>query len=822
MWMWNWLEPSKQDLAYALRAFARTPGFTTVVIVMLALGIGATTAMFSIVNAVLLHPLPYRDPGRLVVIWEKLKRDTNGPPVFDSYRDFQMWRGRSHSFEQLAPATWATGQQILTGVGRAREVLGQPVGIDFFALLGVAPEFGRTFQPDDLKRGCTVVLPHRFWMTAFNGQKDVIGRHIELNEKACTIVGVMPRGFTFYPDVASMWMLITPDSPISRDPENANVGVFGRLKPGVSLQRAQQEVEALYRNEHRNDPEGMLRTPVIYPLAEQFAYLTGPTLRLSLIVLFAAVTFVLLIACVNVANLLLGRSLVRQKELAVRAALGSGRGRLIRQLLTESLLLSCAGALGGVGLAGGAVHYFRVLDPIKLPPANPVTINLYVLCFSATLAFTTALMFGLVPAVKASRVDLIYALKASGRSASFNPTARAFGKALVSAEVMLSIALLAGAGLLIESVNRLASVPLGFKTDHVLTTFVTLPKWSYSKAGQRARFYRELVDRAATLLGVESAGFASSLPLNNGRFGGSALTIEGRPQPRSAAAARDVGQVSITPGYFHLMGVPLERGRLFDAADQGNNEQVAIINEALVQKYFPRENPIGKHIKVGDPGTKSPWLTVVGIAADEKDQNFFHQMAWEEIPLLFRPVSQDPPSRGSLVLRAPANNVALGAAIQKQIAALDPSVPLGELQTMDERLSRALAYPRFRAVVLGLFAGLALLLAAVGLYGVLSQSTAQRTQEFGIRMALGAQKRDVLALVLRQGLVLIGAGLAAGLAATLCLTQFLSSLLYDVKATSPWILAGVSLLLIFVALLATYFPARRAAKADPTAVLRYE
>src|SRR6185312_12209226 len=274
--------------------------------------------------------------------------------------------------------------------------------------------------------------------------------------------------------------------------------------------------------------------------------------------------------------------------------------------------------------------------------------------------------------------------------------------------------------------------------------------------------------------------------------------------------------------YFHLMGVPLERGRLFDAADQGNNEQVAIINEALVQKYFPRENPIGKHIKVGDPGTKSPWLTVVGIAADEKDQNFFHQMAWEEIPLLFRPVSQDPPSRGSLVLRAPANNVALGAAIQKQIAALDPSVPLGELQTMDERLSRALAYPRFRAVVLGLFAGLALLLAAVGLYGVLSQSTAQRTQEFGIRMALGAQKRDVLALVLRQGLVLIGAGLAAGLAATLCLTQFLSSLLYDVKATSPWILAGVSLLLIFVALLATYFPARRAAKADPTAVLRYE
>lgn len=822
IWRLTWLERLKQDLAYAVRTFKRTPGFTAVAILTLALGIGATTAIFSVVNAVFLHPLPYPNADRLVVIWEKLKSDPKGVPVFDTYRDFEVWKAHSQSFEMLAPATWKTGGQIVTGSGLARDVLALPVGIDYFPLLGARPEIGRTFHHDDLRRGCTVVLKHSFWTTVLGGQKSVIGKHIELSEKACTVIGVMPPGFTFYPDAISMWMLITPDSEIARNPDKSAVGAFGLLKPGVSIAQAQKEAELLYVNEHRKDPHGMQLFPVVFPLAEEFAYLTGPNLRLSVMVLFGAVGFVLLIACVNIANLLLGRSLVRQRELAVRAALGSGRARLIRQLLTEGLLLSFAGAVLGTLLAIGVVHYFRVLNPIAMPPGNPVSVNLWVLAFTGLLAVVTALVFGLAPALRASRVDLIEALKAGSRSTSFAPEARAIGKVLVAAEVMLCFALLTGAGLLIQSVDRLASVPLGFRPQHVLTMSIGLPKWSYSKLDRRARFYAQVIDRASTLPGVESAAFASSLPLSGGPPGGTALVVEDKPEPAPTTAMRDTSQLSITPGYFQTMGVVLQRGRVFDDRDRAESEAVAMVNESLVRKYFPDENPIGRQIKVGEPGTDRPWLTIVGVVTDEKDRDFFREMAWEDVPVVFRPVTQDPPASVTLVLRVPRDEIAIGAAMQKEIARLDSSVPVGDVQTMNSRLSHTLSYPCFRAIVLGAFAGLALLLAGVGLYGVLSQSIAQRTQEFGIRMALGAQKGDVLRLVIQQGMLLTAAGLIAGLAAALSLTRFLSTLLYSVKATDAWTLAGVSLLLLLVAFFATYIPARRATKVDPTVALRYE
>lgn len=820
-WGWSWLEESKQDLTYAVRTFARTPGFTVVVILMLALGIGVTTAMFSVVDAVFLNPLPFRSSDRLIVIWEKFVHHPNGPPFADSYRDFKIWKRGSQSFEWLTAATWMTGGQILTGVGPAREVLATFVGIDFFPMLGMSPEVGRTFQPDDLQNGCTVVLKHRFWMQTFGGQKNVIGRHIEVNRTACTVIGVMPPEFAFYPEATAMWMLITPASAISRNPD-APVLVFARLKPGVSMERAQQEVASLYTNSSGNATGELQRKPVIYPLAEQFARLTGPSLRRSVLILFGAVIFVLLIACLNIANLLLGRSLVRQKELAVRAALGSGQKRLIRQLLTEGLLLSFAGAATGILLAIAAVDSFRASNPIRMPPGTPVAVNLWVLGFTAALAVVTALLFGLVPALKASRVDVMHGLKASGRAASFGRASRRFAKALVAAEVMLSVALLAGAGLLIESLNRLASAPLGFKTDHILTMSLTLPKWSYSKTGQRTRFYREVLNRTSILPGVVSAALASSVPIINYRSGENALAVEGRPGPNVKTDLGDVGEISISSDYFRVMGVLLERGRLFNNMDQATSPAVAIVNQALIREYFPHESPIGKHIQLDAPGTNRPWLTVVGVVADEKYQDYFHQMAWQDIPQVFRPLVQNPPARATLLLRMPKKEVALGAAVQKQIAEIGHSVPVGEAVTMNQQLSERLSYPRLRAIVLGAFAALALLLASVGLYGVLSQLIAQRTQEFGIRMAVGAQKRDVLALVIRQGMVLTIAGLAAGLGAALGLTRFLSGMLYGIKPADARTLATVSLLLAVVAFLATFIPARRAAHVDPMVALRYE
>jgi predicted permease len=821
-WRWNWLERLGQDVLYGLRTFALTPGFTAVVILTLALGIGSTSAIFSIVDAVLLNPLPYPDADRLVVVWDQRVREPKTPPYFDSYRDFQTFRDRSRSFAHLAPATWATGGHIFTGAGPARDVLAMPAGLDFFSLLGARAELGRTFGPDDLKQGCTVVLKYGFWITAFGGQQNITGKHIQLDQQACTVIGVMPRSFSFYPDALSMWLLITPGSAIAKDPENAKVGIFGLLKPGVSIEQAQKELELLYGNEHKGEKSGGLLAPVIYPLGDQFAYLTGPNLRLSVAVLFGAVTLVLLIACVNIANLLLGRSLTREKELAVRAALGSGRWRLIRQLLTEGLLLSCGGALVGILIAIGAVHFFKILNPIQLPPGNPVRVNLQVLGFTAALAVSTALLFGLIPALKASRVDMIASLRATSRLSSWGPAARLLGKSLVAAEVMLSLALLAGAGLLIDSVQRLGSMPLGFRADHLLTMDVELPAWSYAKAGRRARFYDEVLNRVRSFPGVESAAFATSLPLTGGRWRGTVLRVEGRPEGVANTAEDDVAQSSITSKYFQVMGVPLEAGRLFTAHDDPESEAVAIVNEALVRKYFPRETPIGQHIKLGEAGTDRPWLTIVGVAGNEKDKNFFDEMNWDDIPLVFRPVSQEMPSRGILVVRAARGEVELAAAIQRQISLFDSSVPIGEAQTMGHLLSRTLAYPKFRAALLAAFAIFAVLLANVGLYGVLSQLVTQRRQEFALREALGAQRHDVLAMVVRQGLLLTVFGLAAGLLLTLWLTKFLSSLLYGVKASDPWTLASASLLLLMVATAATLIPAWRGSRIDCAEALKYE
>jgi len=808
----------KQDAAYAVRSFARNPGFAAVIIFTLALGIGATTAIFSVVQAVLLNPLPFPNSGRLVLILERLVRDSNAPPFADSYHDLENWQQGSRSFERISPVSWMAGNQLLTGAGLAREVLATLVGIDFFPLLGMAPELGRTFEPADLQQPCTVVLKHKFWMETFSGQKNAIGQRIRLNQKDCTVAGVMPPEFSFYPDATSMWMLVTHATPTARMP----IVVVGLLKPGVSVARAQQEVQALYKNAPRTDVPGIPIEPAVYPLAGQFDRLTGPSLRVTVALLFGAVLVVLLIGCLNIANLLLGKSVARRKELALRAALGSGRGRLARQLLTEALLLSSAGAALGIFLALGAVHYFRVLNPIAMPPGNPVAVNLPVLFFTASLAVLTALVFGLAPALKASRVDLIDSLRMTSQSASTNRAGRNLRRVLVVAEAGLSLALLAGAGLLIQSVDRLSSVPLGFRTHGVAAMSLTLPPWAYSSGAARVRFYRAALDRAAQVPGVLGAALASSVP-PDARFGADALAVAGRPEPRPAAATRDVSQTFVSADYFRVMNVPLELGRVFQSADSAASPAVAIVNQALAREYFPRNNPIGKQIRlVAPPGVERPWVTIVGVVGNEKDQNFFRPMDWEETPTIYRPIEQDPPARVSVLLHTASSGLAAAAAAQKKVAALDADVPITEPQTMDERLARALSYPHFRAILLAAFAGFALLLAAIGLYAVLSQLVAQRTQEFGIRMAVGARSGDLLALVIREGMLLTLAGLAAGLIIVASGASLWKSFLYGVEPSDPLTLLGVSLLLLLIALLAAFVPARRASKLDPLAALRHE
>jgi putative ABC transport system permease protein len=811
----------RQDIAYALRIFTRAPGFTAVVILTLALAIGANTAIFSIVQAVLLRPLPFHEPGRLVVVWERALHEKGLAKLFDMYRDFDTYNKNSQSLEKSAGLTWAVSGRILTGQGKAQTVLAIPATLDFFSMLGVAPELGRTFSRDDLTRGCSVVLEHRFWQSSLNGDRSILGKTLRMEDQECTVLGVMPASFVFYPDQTAMWSLLTPNHPIARDPDRNGLGVFARLRPGVTVESAQREIQQLHRGVHGNDRHGGLVEPVVYPLQEEFTYLTGRNLRLSIIVLFAAVSVVLLIACVNVANLLLGRALGRQKELAIRAALGSGRGRLLRQMLTESLLLSVAAAILGTTLAAFAVHYFQVVNPIDLPPGEKAELSLPVLGFTGLLAVLTSVVFGFVPAWKASRVDLNETLKAGGRGSSADSRRQWLGKSLVVIEVMLSLLLLVGAGLLIQSVARFSAVPVGFSTDRLITMSMSMSRATYAKPETRVRFYDTLLTNLGSLAEVQAAAISTTPPLQ-GAPGSLALSILGRPDASPAAMLHDVGQVSVSGGYFQTLGIPMVAGRTFDARDQVGAPAVAIVNESLARKYFKNADPVGQQIRFfGLPEAANPWLTIAGVAGNEK-RSTLAEMTWLDAPTVYLPVTQRPPGGAQLILRTAVPQARIGSVVQQRIAAIDPGIPVTNVDTVQHMLAKNLAYPQFRAVLFGAFAVIALVLAVVGLYGVIAQLVAQRTHEIGVRMALGAQQSEVLNMVVREGVGLAVIGVGLGLIAAWWLARFIAALLYRVSATDPVTMLGGSVLLIGAAFFATYIPAKRATKVDPVVALRYE
>ena len=808
------------DLLYGARTLRRAPAFAAMVIFTLALGIGANTAIFSILYGVLLRPLPYRDGGRLVAIWAREIHAKDTSKVFDLYSDYQNWKAHGSVFEEVAGTTWAGSMdRTLTGRGPARTVTVQPVTSEFFALLGVPAGLGRTFLPEDASRGCTVVVTHAFWQNVLGSRTDAAGQSLSLDNQACTVLGVMPAGFAFFPpNVASMWALL----PEPQHPDRFSVGVFGRLRPGVSIAQAQAEVLLLHRRIHEHDRWGALMEPVVYDLRGEFTFLAGNHLKLSLLVLFGAVGFVLLICCVNVANLLLGRALGRQREMAVRAALGAGRARLAGQLLTEALLLAVVAAVGGLAIASGAVEYFRRANPIELPPGTQVAIDGTVLGFSAGLAVLTAMLFGLFPAWKASHTKLNEALKSGGRAPSQDSLQRRFGQALVVLEIVLTVVLLAGAGLLIRSVERFASAPLGFAPDRLVSTGFRLPRPGYDQPEQRARLYDRALRDVRRLPQVQAAALSSGLPAGNG---GNVVVVavEGRPEPGTDRVF-DTSLQIVSPGYFAAMEIPFLRGREFSSADRAETEPVAIVNQAFVQKYFPAEEPIGRKIREFRQGdnTGNPWLTIVGVAGDKKQPSPYNAMEWQDWPLVYRAVAQNPPPGINLFIRTARAGSALGADVQRSVSAIEPAVALGALESVNHSLSRIQAYPRFRAALLGAFAGLALLLALVGLYGTLSRQVTLRTNEIGIRMALGAQQTEVRAMILKEGLLLTACGLLAGLAAAWISGRFLNALLYGVSAADPYLLIGISAGVLLTAMAATWFPARRATAVDPIAALRYE
>jgi putative ABC transport system permease protein len=816
----RFIETIFQDLRYGLTMLRRNPGFTFVAVLTLALGIGANTAIFSVVNAVLLRSLPYRDPDRLVILshYQEQARDDGNA----TGGDFLRWRDLAKSLEKIA-AFWF-GTIDITISGRPERLNAGWASADLFATLGFAPAVGRTFTTEEDTAGGppVVILSDTLWRRRFGGDPQVIGHTLIIENKNRTIIGVMPPGFRF-PEDSDIWLPVALD--VAKEmggEEGAVVKVIARLKPGVSLEAARADLSVILERQRQAFPSNYADIkPRILSLSESMV----GKVRLALLILFGAVAFVLLIACANVANLLLARSAARQKEMAIRAALGAGRLRLARQLLTESLLLSLAGGSAGLLAAKWCIKLLLALGPGDIARIEESRIDGRVLGFTCGVVVLVGLIAGIFPALQASKSDINETLKEkstarSGRSGG----GRQMLPALIIAELALALILLAGAGLMIKSFIRLLAVPSGFNPDGVLTLALSPSYTNYpEKSPQRRAYFEEALAQAKAIPGVHSAGLVSFLPLTGNPFGTSGKRfIEGRP-PVDAVREQSVEINYITPDYFQTMEIQLRAGRLFTIQDGNGAPGVAIVNETLVRRFLHEENPIGLRLLV-----KSPKPTIVGVVGDTRH----HGLDQEVLPEIYLPYFQYADfaalSGLNLAVRVvssqnnPTGLSSLAAAIRNQVSAIDSNEPVNQVITMDERLSNSFAQRRYQTLLLGNFAAVALVIAAVGIYGVISYAVSQRTHEIGIRMALGAQASDVLKMVIWRGMRLTLIGVTLGLAAALALTRVLKNLLFEVSATDPTTFSLIALLLVGVALIASYIPARRATKVDPLQALRHE
>ena len=804
-----------QDVRYGLRMLAKQPGVTLIAVVTLALGIGANTAVFTVVNAALLRGLPYPEPERLVHLWEGTPQK-EFPQREASYPDFLDWR-RSESFEGVA-AYAGGGGMTLTGRGEPERLAAVNASANFFSVLGVKPIMGRDFSPDEERPGGAraVMLSYGLWQRLAGGDPALIGQQLTLNGNGYTVVGVLPADFQFAPrGGAEAWVAFQP-SPMQLSRRYMHgTNVIARLKAGVSLEAAAAEMRAVGRRIERDHNESHAGTSIrVVPLQEQIVGQVRPLL----LVLLGAVGCVLLISCANVANLLLARAVLRAPEIAVRLALGATRGRLTRQLLTESLLLALLGGGFGVLLAQWGIEALVSAVPEaqlnSMPYLKGLAIDGRMLAFTAGVTLLTGAVFGLAPALAATRRELHEALKAGGRSAAGAGRQR-LRQALVVAEVALALVLLVGAGLLLQSFRRLLEVNPGFRTERLLTLRVALPVAKYGSDEKAATIYRQMLERIEALPGVEGVGAVNVLPLSGGNT--TRFIVEGEPVP-APGQETEANVREVNPDYFRAMGVPLLRGRAFTARDDPASPRVVIVNQTLAARAFPRgEAPGRRLIFTGDD--RRPY-EVVGVVGDEK----VNGLDARTTPVVYHPMFQDPGLATGLVVRATGEPGRLAAALRAELRALEPDLSLWAMRTMDDVMASlpATFLRRYPALLIGVFAGVALLLATVGIYGVMSYAVSQQTREIGVRVALGARRRDILQMVVGRGMALALAGVGAGLVVSLAVTRLLGSLLYGVTATDPVTFAGVALLLAGVAFLACYLPARRATQIDPLLALRQE
>jgi putative ABC transport system permease protein len=798
-----------RDLRYGFRMLLKRPGFTVVAVVALALGIGANSAIFSVVNAVMLRPLPYADPARLIsaesVNSLNAQREISGV----SPADFWDWKDQSQAFEQLAALSGGGGFSLMD-VDQPDVFPGARVSFNFFQTFGVQPLLGRVFTSEDgqLNAPDTVILSHRLWMRRFGGDPSVVGKTFKSEEGGTTVIGVMPPNFKF-PSYAEVWTPLARNSGEMRNRSNRYFSVVGRINPDQTLESAQAELKTIASRLEAEYPQANKGWSAhLTPLRDS---LIGGT-RTALFVLLGAVGCVLLIACTNVANLLLARAASRRKEMAIRLALGAGRARLMRQLLTESVLLGLAGGAVGLLLAAWSLDLLIGILPSKEAFQLPVEIRIdrAVMFFTLTISVLTGIVFGLVPAWQASRPDVSEWLKEGGRASGAGH--QRTRSALIIGEIAVALVLLIGAALLVQSFVRLRRVDLGYDPNGLLTMWVPASFSRYPNDEAKARFYKRLLEQVSQVHGAEGVTLSSEawFGLLNFQF-----NIEGDPLPTGDATVR---YSSIAPDYFNVLKAQIRAGRDFDDRDNGRAPGVAIVNETLARRYFPDGSPLGRKIVLGYLGRRLV-REIVGVSTDIKQE----ELGSPTNPEVYVPYQQVPWFGAALVIRASSGDpMSLKKDLQQAIWEVDKDLPVSGADTVEHHLSALVAEPRLYTLLLGVFAGVALILASVGIYGVMSYSVTERTHEIGIRMALGAKQRDVLALVVRQGLMLALIGVAIGLAVAFALTRVMSSLLYGVSASDPMTFAAISLLLASVALLACYLPARRATKVDPMVALRYE